>query len=112
MAKPNVEVIETAPGRVSVRGALTFETARRACDAGVRLFKRAKKAPLIEVDCGGVTEADSAGLAVLLEWLKWALKNERPMSFANLPASIRAVASISDVEPLLDGGIAVRAAAA
>ena len=111
MAKLNVEVTETAPGRISVRGALSFETARRACEAGIKLFKRAKKVPQIEIDCGGITEADSAGLAVLLEWLKWALKNERPMSFANLPASIRAVASISDVEPLLDGGIAVRAAA-
>ena len=111
MAKPTVEVTETAPGRISVRGALSFETARRSCDVGIKLFKRAKKVPQIEVDCGGVTEADSAGLAVLLEWLKWALKHERPMAFTNLPASIRAVASISDVEPLLDGGIAVRAAA-
>jgi phospholipid transport system transporter-binding protein len=111
MSKLNVEVTETAPGRISVRGALSFETARRACEIGIKLFKRAKKVPQIEIDCGGVTEADSAGLAVLLEWLKWALKNERPMSFTNLPQNIRAVASISDVEPLLDGGIAVRAAA-
>jgi phospholipid transport system transporter-binding protein len=111
MVKANFEVTETAPGRISVRGALSFETARRACELGIKLFKRAKKVPQIEIDCGGVTEADSAGLAVLLEWLKWALKNERPMAFANLPQAIRAVASISDVEPLLDGGIAVRAAA-
>jgi phospholipid transport system transporter-binding protein len=111
LSKLNVEVTESAPGRVSVRGALTFETARRACELGVKHFKRAKKAPSIEVDCGGVTEADSAGLAVLLEWLKWALKHERPMSFENLPPAIRAVARISDVEPLLDGGIAVREAA-
>jgi ABC-type transporter Mla MlaB component len=90
---------------------LSFETARRACDAGIKLFKRAKKVPQIEIDCSGVSEADSAGLAVLLEWLKWALKNGRPMSFTSLPRNIRAVANISDVEPLLDGGIAVRAAA-
>lgn len=111
MAKLSIEITEIAPGRISVRGALTFETARRACELGVKLFKRAKKAPNIEIDCGGVTEADSAGLAVLLEWLKWALTHERPMSFENLPDAIRAVARISDVEPLLEGGIAVRAAA-
>jgi phospholipid transport system transporter-binding protein len=111
LPKLNIEVIEEAPGRISVRGALTFETARRACEAGIRGFKRAKKVPQIEVDCGGITEADSAGLAVLLEWLKWALKHEKPMAYTNLPDSIRAIASISDIEPLLDGGIAHRAAA-
>lgn len=111
MARLSVAITEEAPGRISVRGALTFGTARRACDLGVKLFKRAKKVPSIEVDCGGVTSADSAGLAVLLEWLKWALENERPMAFENLPPAIRAVARISDVEPLLEGGIAVREAA-
>jgi phospholipid transport system transporter-binding protein len=111
MAKPNVEVAEAAPGQITVRGALSFETARTACDLGIKLFKRARKAPQIVIDCGGVTEADSAGLAVMLEWLKWALKNQRPMAFENLPESIRAVARIGEVEPLLDGGIAVREAA-
>lgn len=111
MAKLNVEVTETGPGQVTVRGALSFETARGACDLGIKLFKRSRKAPQIVIDCGGVTDADSAGLAVLLEWLKWALKNQRPMAFQNLPEAIRAVARISEVEPLLDGGIAVREAA-
>jgi phospholipid transport system transporter-binding protein len=90
---------------------MTFETARRACEAGVKLFK-ATRLPQLEVDCGSVTEADSAGLAVLLEWLKWARKNDRGMRFANLPRTIRAVARISEVEPLLDEGIAVSTAAA
>ena len=39
----------------------------------------------IEVDCGGVTESDSAGLAVLLDWLAHARNRKVPLRFVELP---------------------------
>jgi phospholipid transport system transporter-binding protein len=97
------EVVSVAADRLAIRGALTFETARRASDAGLRAMS-ASAARQLAIDCGGVTVADSAGLAVCLEWLAWAQRDGRGLAFTNLPASIRALARISDLEPEFDGG--------
>jgi phospholipid transport system transporter-binding protein len=97
------EVVTVAADRLAIRGALTFETARLASEAGLRAID-ASAARRVEIDFRDVTAADSAGLAVCLVWLARAWRDGRALSFANLPASIRALARISDVEALFDGG--------
>jgi phospholipid transport system transporter-binding protein len=99
-AVSEVSVSAAAAGRYEVRGALTFASARRAYDAGVKAFG-ASAVEAIEVDCGAVRASDSAGLAVLLAWLAWAHKRGRRLTFVNLPEAITAVARISEVEGLL-----------
>jgi len=53
------------------------------------------------VDCSGVARADSAGLAVLLDWLAWGRRKSKPVTYENLPASLVAIAKISEVDGLL-----------
>jgi len=55
----------------------------------------------IVVDCAGVTRGDSAGLAVLLDWLAWGRRRSRAVSLQNLPAPLVAIARISEVDELL-----------
>jgi phospholipid transport system transporter-binding protein len=98
-----VEVVDLGSGNVQVRGALTFATARRVRAAALRLLAVSGGPPLA-VDCAAVTASDSAGLAVLLDWLALAKHRSRSIRFMNLPAPIRAVAHISEVEPLLSQG--------
>ena len=95
-----VSVSTSAPGRCEVRGALTFASARRAFDSGVKALSGSNQTA-IEVDCGGVQTADSAGLAVLLAWLAWAHQHGRKLKFVRLPEAIIAIARISDVDALL-----------
>ena len=99
------EVVNVAANRLAIRGALTFETARRASEAGLRAMQ-ASAARRLEIDCAAVTAADSAGLAVCLVWLAQAQRDGRELCFANLPASIRALAQISDLEQVIDGTLA------
>jgi phospholipid transport system transporter-binding protein len=94
------QVTVAAAGRISVRSALTFETARRVCEAGVECFVR-DGSPALIVDCSGVPNADSAGLAVLIEWRRWAHQQGRHLTFANLPAQISALAELSEVSEVL-----------
>ncbi|HVY80224.1 MAG TPA: STAS domain-containing protein [Steroidobacteraceae bacterium] len=98
--RKTVEVIEAAPDRLDVRGALTFATARVAYEAGLRALRKRSGASL-SVDCAQVTESDSAGLAVLIEWLAAANRIKCTLRFANLPEGIRAAAQISEVTSLL-----------
>lgn len=97
-----VTVVESAPDRYGVRGPLTFATARRALDAGLGALAAARGAS-IEMDCSEVGASDSAGLAVLIEWLAWARRNGRELSFSNVPEAIRAIARICEIEGLLLG---------
>jgi|SRR3954470_7067715 phospholipid transport system transporter-binding protein len=95
-----VRIAESAPGRVTVDGALTFATARNARELGL-LVLEASRAERVVVDCKGVTKADSAGLAVLLDWLSWGRRRSRAVSLENLPDSLVAIARISEVDTLL-----------
>jgi phospholipid transport system transporter-binding protein len=95
-----VEISEPTPGRLVVTGELTFATARDARHVGT-LVLEGSRAPNVVIDCAGVTRADSAGLAVLLDWLAWGRRKSRPVRLENLPASLVAIAKISEVDGLL-----------
>lgn len=85
-------------GRYALCGALTLRTAANALLQGERLFG---SAPRVDVDLSGVDAADSAGLAVLLEWVRTARTQGRQLAFHGLPASLAAIAAISEVEDIL-----------
>jgi phospholipid transport system transporter-binding protein len=74
-----------------------LEEGRRRLDEGVRV-----------VDLGGVTEMDSALLALLLAWLRDARQRDRPLEFSNPPESLRTIARLYGV----DGFLAVASEAA
>jgi phospholipid transport system transporter-binding protein len=95
-----VGISEPTSGRIAVTGELTFASARDARQLGV-LVLESSRADRLVIDCGGVTRADSAGLAVLLDWLAWGRRKSRPISLENLPASLVAIAKISEVDELL-----------
>jgi phospholipid transport system transporter-binding protein len=95
-----VEVSEPTSGRIVVGGELTFATARDARHIGL-LVLESSRAERIVIDCAAVTRADSAGLAVLLDWLAWGRRKSRALSLENLPASLLAIARISEVDELL-----------
>ena len=95
-----VGISEAASGRITVTGELTFASAREARQIGV-LILESSRAERIVIDFGGVTHADSAGLAVLLDWLAWGRRKSRAITLENLPASLVAVAKISEVDGLL-----------
>ena len=106
-----VEIIDLGTGQVQVRGPLTFATAKRARAAGRRLIELSGDSAL-EMDCSGVSGSDSAGLAVLLDWLALAKRYGRGIRFKALPAPIRAVAQLSNVDAFLNQGITPKAATA
>jgi phospholipid transport system transporter-binding protein len=94
-----------AGGRLLAEGPLTFTSARRARELGLEAIGRgATDGPLV-IDCQGVTASDSAGLAVLLDWLAAAKAKGRPLRFAHLPRGLAALARISEADELLERGV-------
>lgn len=97
------EVETIGPGQFAVRGALTFANARRARNEGLHALRTSSARELL-MDCAGITRSDSAGLAVLLDWMAITKQEGRPLCFARLPPALLAVARISGVEEMLQQG--------
>jgi phospholipid transport system transporter-binding protein len=98
--KVRVAISEPTSGRVAVTGELTFASARDARHLGLLVLESSRAQSLV-IDCQGVTRADSAGLAVLLDWMAWGRRKSRPVTLEHLPASLVAIARISEVDELL-----------
>lgn len=90
-----------ADGRLQASGVLGYVTAGRALPAGLALIP---KGAACTIDLSRVTEADSAGLAVLVEWLATAKSRGTVIHYEGIPPQILAVARISDLESLLTDG--------
>jgi phospholipid transport system transporter-binding protein len=88
-------------GRFAVVGAMSFETSGQLLAASKQTFFDYS---VLEVDLSGVDEVDSAGLALLLEWVGWARNDIREIRFRDVPEKLRGIARISEVEELLDAG--------
>ena len=101
-ARIPAQVTRTAPDQYAVTGPLTFATARSALSSGIAAFSSASGSP-ISVDCSGVGASDSAGLAVLLEWLAWGRRSGRELRYSGVPETICAIARLSEVDSLLLG---------
>ena len=87
-----------APGHLTVRGDLDFDNAPAALAHGFALLGDAKEC---EIDLSGLRSGDSAGLAVLIEWLSSALRRGATLRYTGVPAQMRAIARISELEDLL-----------
>lgn len=85
-------------GRWAVCGDLGLETAAGMLARGAAAFAGQ---PRVEVDLSGVTDADSAGLAVLIEWARGARQSGRSITFHALPARLAELARIGGVAELL-----------
>jgi phospholipid transport system transporter-binding protein len=85
-------------GRFRVSGVLDAYTVVDVLEQSVERFANEKE---ICVDLGGVSEGDSAGLALLIEWLRIVRQHGQRIRFLNIPAQISALARISEVEDLL-----------
>jgi phospholipid transport system transporter-binding protein len=92
-------------GRFLAQGPLTFATARSAREQGLRALGGAAEREL-EVDCSGVSASDSAGLAVLLDWLGAVRRGgAHSLRYSHLPEDLIALGRISEVEAMLLGGV-------
>jgi len=103
----SVEVAED--GRAKVAGSLAFATVSQLLPVGANAIKEGRAAT---IDLAGVTASDSAGLALLIEWLSVARSADQPLRYENIPAQLRQLARLSEVWPLISGEAQVEVGAA
>jgi phospholipid transport system transporter-binding protein len=89
---------ETLEGeRSRVVGSLEFATVAKLLPLGTAAIEGGQAAI---VDLAGVTDSDSSGLALLIEWLSVAKAAQRSLRYENMPAQLHQLAGLSEVEGL------------
>ncbi len=84
--------------RIEVSGVLSFTTVPDLRADAVHMFAGAGR---MTVDLGGVSRSDSAGLALMIEWLREARRRKVDLRFAHVPDQIRHMAQVSSLEDIL-----------
>ncbi len=88
-------------GKFALSGRMAFDTAGQILYQSEEMFEEHTR---IEIDLSGVTHTDSAGLALLLEWITWANHTVREIRFIETPVKIDAIAKTTEVDHLLVRG--------
>lgn len=96
-------LVEQQPGNFSMGGELTFKSANRVLEKTARLFDKRNSAshPAVTLDLSGIARADSAGLALILEWCKQSAANGQELHFANIPQQLQAIARVAGVDAII-----------
>lgn len=83
--------------RFRVAGDLTFSTVASLVS---RFDNEFGKGDLL-VDLSGVSHADSASLALLMEWERRAVANGTELRYSGLPSQMESIAQLSDLSDAL-----------
>ena len=93
-----VTVTQSAGDRYLVSGPLLFQTVVEARKLGLQLLSEHET---LVLDLSGVVRADSAGLALLIEWMREARRRGGAVHFENVPKQLKAIARASQVDQIL-----------
>ena len=89
-----------ADDRAILSGELRFDSVGSLLKVGNRVIGEGR---IAVIDLAGVSAGDSAGLALLIEWLSVARSVKRPLRYENIPSQLQQLARLSEVEELLLG---------
>lgn len=94
------DLVDHGEGRYQLSGEMSFLTAQKILRASESLFEDQSN---IEVDLAGVKNTDSAGLALLLEWISVARQSGANIQFESIPEKVQAIAQTARVDQFLNG---------
>ena len=94
----DAQLVENGDGSWLLQGELDFASVPSVLrHAGVNMLGKER----VTVDLKGVTRADSAGLALLVEWLRESEIDGNSIEFVNVPAQLLSIARVSGLEDIL-----------
>ena len=85
-------------GEITVTGDLVFGSVSPLLDNGKRSIQQMTA---VTIDLAAVTHSDSAGLALLAEWVRFAIANKRHIKIVNMPPQMSAMAKATGIDKLL-----------
>ncbi|WP_347987500.1 STAS domain-containing protein [Methylomonas sp. AM2-LC] len=91
----NMALSLKAPGLFSIAGELTFASITKQT---VNSFNLLKDSDNVCIDLADVSATDSAGLALMIEWIRLSKQHNKHISFKNIPEQLIALAKLSGLD--------------
>jgi len=92
------ELRRARKGLWKLHGELDFDS---AAELRPRLQEALRDETAVDLDLSGVTRANSAGLALLLQWQEDAARKDTTLTILRPPAALLELAGLSNLHPLL-----------
>jgi phospholipid transport system transporter-binding protein len=81
-----------------ISGELNFTTAVKLWNESLALMAKASQ---LNFDFTAVTNSNSAGIALLLEWVKYAKQHQKSIRFNNIPKQLNSIIAVSGISKVL-----------
>jgi len=89
---------QTGQGQFRISGELDFQSVPIIWERSREMFDSSDS---LVVDLEGVVRCNSAGLALLIEWMRYAKSYEKRISFHHIPEQMREIAEACGVDQFL-----------
>lgn len=90
--------VERDGDTLRVRGELDFDSVADLWAISEAMIRTEQ---ILWIDLSGVRRSNSAGVALLVEWLRQAGRRQRELVFINIPAQMRSIIAIADLDTIL-----------
>jgi len=98
-----LEIITQSQGLIKVKGDLTFATINKKTVQRVEFKNSRYSEDAINIDLSGVNKSDSAGLALMIEWMKLSKQHHIKLNFNHIPEQLLTLAKLSGFDESLGG---------
>lgn len=92
-----LEISMTSPGQVKVKGDLNFASINKKTVKAIS-FGHSRYNDGLTIDLGDVGKSDSAGLALMIEWIKLGKEHHTRIAFTHIPEQLWTLAKLSGLD--------------
>ena len=97
-AMSKVEIKKSPSGSIEIVGELNHDNVMALAHDASGIFASERD---LYIDLGGISHTDSAGIALLVEWLSEARHHNQEIHFINVPEQVMDVARVSNLDRVL-----------
>jgi len=94
------KLLECSDGSLSLSGAISHQTVPELLKQSNKFFDSNDQREIV-IDLGQVSRSDSAGVALLIEWMRRAGRRNKTIRFLNIPQQMLEIAKVSGVDKIL-----------
>ena len=93
-----VTINKTGNCSIQLKGVLSFDTIPGLEHEARSMFSDCE---ILSVDLSGVTRSDSAGISLLVEWMRSARELDKELRYVNLPSQMLSIVRVCSLEHIL-----------
>jgi phospholipid transport system transporter-binding protein len=97
----SLQLIQQNPSLWCLEGTVNVNTITAIIEPGYKMIKAAPAGQPLILDLSGVIEADSASVALLIDWMRKAKKKNKVLQFSSLPEKMKDIINVSNLEGIM-----------